>query len=228
MNGFDRRRSGGRRAEYGGRRATEHAHLAARMLADGEADDFADAKRRAAEHLGNPDSRDWPDNLTVLAAVIEQQRLFEPEESAERTRRKRRVALGAMRALRAFEPRLTGPVLYGTAFEHSPITLHLFCDESEAVSRWLIERKIKFSFHEEELKIGGRKTERYPLLATELEGEPIDLLVMPLVRLANPPMSPLDGAPSRRMSIDALERLLASPAADALHPEMAGIRLPPD
>ena len=228
MNGFDRRRSGGRRTDYGGRRATEHAQLAARMLADGEADDFAEAKRRAAEHLGSPDSRDWPDNLTVLAAIIDQQRLFEPADTAERTRRKRTVALGAMKALRVFEPRLTGPVLYGTAFEHSPITLHLFCDESEAVSRWLMERKIKFSFHEEELKVGGRKTERYPLLETELEGEPIDLLVMPLGRLAHPPMSPLDGAPSRRMGIDALERLLASPEAGALHADMAGLRLPLD
>ena len=197
------------------------------MLGDGEADDFADAKRRAAEYLGNADSRDWPDNLTVLAAVIEQQRLFDAEETVERIQRKRAVALTAMKALKGFEPRLAGPVLYGTAFEHSPVTLHVFSDEPEAVSRWLMERRIKFSFHEQELRVGGRKTERYPLLATELEGEPVDILVMPMARLIHAPLSPLDGAPSRRMSIEALERMLASPEAGGLHPELADLRLPP-
>ena len=226
MNG-GARRSGGRGTETGFRRTTELAQLAARILGDGEADDFAEAKRRAADYLGSPDSRDWPDNLTVLAAVIEQQRLFDAAETAERVRRKRAVALTAMKALKAFEPRLTGPVLYGTAFEHSPITLHVFCDEPEAVSRWLMERRIKFSFEEQELRIGGRKTERYPLLATELEGEPVDILVMPLARLIHAPLSPLDGAPSRRMSGDALERLLASPEAAGLHPELADLKLPP-
>lgn len=228
MKGFDRHRSCARGLGHGAKRSVELAQLAARMLADGEADDFADAKHRAAEYLGSPDSRDWPDNLTVLAAVIEHQRLFEPEETALRIRRKRAVALDAMKALRIFEPRLAGPVLYGTAFEHSAITLHVFADESEAVTRWLMERRIRFSFHEQELRLGGRKVERYPLLATELEGEPVDLIVMPSGRLAHPPLSPLDGAPSRRMGIDALAQLLSSPEAGGLHPDLADLRLPFD
>ncbi len=209
------------------RREIQLAQLAARMLCDGEAEDFGDAKRRAAEHFGLAQARELPDNLTVLAAVIEHQRLFEAEAVAERTGRLRAAALRAMRRLGDFLPRLVGPVLYGTPFEHSPITLHLFSDEAEAVNRQLFAWKIRFQIDGQTLRVGGRHTESYPMLITEFGQAALDLVVMPHARLAHPPLSPLDGAPYRRITPAALEALLDSPAAKGLLPDLASLGLPP-
>jgi hypothetical protein len=198
------------------RRFTLLAQAAARILMDGEADDFGDAKRRAAEYLGVSTSRDLPDNQTVLAAIIEHQRLFDQAATVERTERLRTVALKAMQRLLAFDPRLVGPVLYGTPFEHTPITLHLFSDEVEAVSRQLLEWKSRFRLEAQSRRVGGRNVESYPVLVTSFNGEALDLVVMPLVRLAHPPFSPLDGAPYRRLAVPGLAALLDSQAAGEL------------
>ena len=62
----------------------EVAQLAARFLADGEAEALGDAKRRAAERLGLWDTRDLPDNLAVMGAIVEYLRIFEADVAAGR------------------------------------------------------------------------------------------------------------------------------------------------
>ncbi|HMM77988.1 MAG TPA: hypothetical protein PJ986_19975 [Gammaproteobacteria bacterium] len=200
------------------RARSEIAQLAARLLIDGEAEDFGAAKRKAAEALGVHDQRALPDNRDVQAAIVDHQRLFEGEAIAARTRRLRAAALSAMRFFADFEPRLVGPVLHGTPFEHSAVTLHLFSDEAEGVVRWLLQHRIPYRLDEQIRRAGRRDSESYPVLETALGEVDFELVVMPRVRLQNPPLSPLDGAPYRRLDAAGLAALLASPAAGDVYP----------
>jgi hypothetical protein len=200
------------------RARTEIAQLAARLLIDGEAKDFGTAKRKAAESLGAHDQRVLPDNRDVQAAIIDHQRLFEGPEIAARTRRLRAAALEAMRFLADFEPRLVGPVLHGTPFAHSAVTLHLFSDEAERVVRWLLQHRIPYHLDEQTRRAGRRDNESYPVLETAMGEVDFELVVLPRVRLQNPPLSPLDGAPYRRLDAAGLAALLDSPAAGEVYP----------
>lgn len=201
-----------------GRERHEIAQLAARLLIDGEADDFGGAKRKAAAQLGAKDQRVLPDNLDVQAAIIEHQRLFERDEIEARTRALRSAALGAMRFFAEFSPRLVGPVLHGTPFAHSAVNLHLFSDELERVVRLLLQQRVPYRLDEQSRRTGRRESEAYPVLETSMGDVDFELMVLPLVRLQHPPLSPLDGAPYRRLDAEALAALLASPAAGDLYP----------
>ena len=205
----------------GDRARDEVAQLAARLLIEGEAEDFGAAKRKAAAQLGLRDQRALPDNLDVQAAIVDHQRLFESEEITARTRTLRTAALQAMQFLAAFEPRLVGPVLHGTPFAHSPVTLHLFSDEAERLVRLLLHHRIPYRLDEQTRRAGRRDSESYPVLLTAMGEVDFELVVMPLVRLQNPPLSPLDGAAYRRMDAVALATLLASPGAGDLYPPIA-------
>ena len=89
----------------------EIAQGAARLLVDGNAASFSDAKRKAAANLGYSDLRNLPDNLSVQSALIDYLRLFEGEVYVQRLDAMRRAALKVMRILESFSPRLVGPVL---------------------------------------------------------------------------------------------------------------------
>ena len=201
----------------------EIAQLAARLLADGEAEEMGEAKRRAAERLGLRDARELPDNLAVLGAIVEYQRLFESEEAPARLVALRGVALEAMRALTEFEPRLVGPVLYGTAFDHTPVTLHLYSDEPEAVVRRLLALRVSYHLGERSLRIGRDARESVMALETVLGDTPLELVVMSRQRLSNPPLSPLDGAPYRRLDAIGLGALLESPGAGEPLPDISAL-----
>jgi len=199
---------------------SELAQIAARLLIDGEADDFGAAKRKAAMQLGLHDQRALPDNLDIQAAIIDHQRLFEGPEIALRTRRLRQAALDAMRFFAEFEPRLVGPVLHGTPFAHTAVTLHLFSDEPERVVFTLLQHRIPYRLDEQIRRAGRRDSEAYPVLETAMGEVEFELVVMPCVRLQNAPLSPLDGAPYRRLDAAALTALLASPAAGDVYPSL--------
>ncbi len=192
------------------------AQAAARLLVEGLADDFGSAKRKAAVQLGLRDDRLLPDNRAVQAAIVEYQRIFEANELPERTERLRREALAAMRFLAPFEPRLVGPVLYGTPFEHNAVTLHLYADEIEACARFLLEHRIPYRLSDRSLRLNQRETETCTVFEVAMNGTEFELVVMPYARLVHPPLSPLDGAPYQRMASAELAALLAGERPGAL------------
>ncbi len=118
-------------------------------MADEGLHDFYAAKRKAAQHLGAPDTRNMPRNNEVEAALEEYQRLFQGEQQTQHLYALRTAALQAMHFLSAFNPRLVGSVLSGRAGQHADINLHLFADTPEEVSLFLMESHIPF---EESLK----------------------------------------------------------------------------
>lgn len=188
----------------------EIAHVAARMLVEGTAESFAEAKRKAAESLGLMHARKLPENMAVQAALIDYQAVFGGDAHRERIISLRRAALAALNALAAFEPRLVGPVLYGTACEYSPVTLHLYTDEVEAVIRHFHDLGMAYGLGETRLNTHGKQYAAFPSFEISEREVDFDIVVLPHGFLAHPPLSSLDGRPFRRATAATLEKLLAS------------------
>lgn len=199
-----------RQAHPGGPRAAL-AQLAARLLASGAVRSFGEAKRKAAAAIG-ADTRDaLPDNLSVLSALVDYQRLFDFDAVVRRNASLRRAALGAMRFLRDFEPRLHGPVLYGTTLPHSAVALHLFEDEAERVARYLLHHRIRF--HAGASAGAGRGApEAFPQFELCRDDVDFELTVLPRLRLRQRLQDPLSAQPYQYLDEAGLEALLAGDA----------------
>ena len=93
---------------------------AARLLYSGAAEEYMQAKEMAAASLG---AKAVPSNYEV---AVELDRLADEAEGGERQRRlveMRKTALGVMKNLRAFSPRLIGSVWRGTARRGSDVDI---------------------------------------------------------------------------------------------------------
>src|SRR5687767_1352350 len=111
------------------------AEEAARLIVEHGIQDFALAKRKAAERLGVRTSAGaLPSNAEIQERVVERQRIFEPNGRDERLVKMRSVATDVMEVLEQFRPKLVGAVLDGTATLNSAIELHVFSDSPEAVA----------------------------------------------------------------------------------------------
>ena len=186
----------------------EIANAAARLVAEGEAEQFAEAKLRAAQNLGLANSGNMPDNIEVQMALINYLHFYEGQILIDRLVKMRQAALTAMRFLQDFEPRLVGPVLYGSAVQHSAVTLHLYTDELESVTRFLFEEKIEYQLTDTTLKVSSRESLDFPtfiVLNQELEFE---LVVFPWSYYSHPPLSGLNGRRYRRADANAVQQLL--------------------
>ena len=110
------------------------AHEAARLMAESGIRDFHQAKRKAAERLGIHDDASLPRNREIEDALREYQRLFQGDAQAAGLRARRDAALRALEFFADFDARLVGPVLDGTADRYSPVALHLYTDDADAVA----------------------------------------------------------------------------------------------
>jgi hypothetical protein len=186
------------------------AQEAARIMSEQGIDDFLLAKRKAADRLGVGDASVLPKNTEIEAALSEYHRLFGANDHPTSLARLRRVALQAMQLLKEFEPRLVGPVLNGTASEHSEINLHLFADQPESVSMRLIENGIPYDVAERRLRYEPTRVISYPAYRFVAGKQPIDAVVFPIDGIRQSPASPVDGKPMRRGALADVEELLES------------------
>jgi hypothetical protein len=184
------------------------AQAAARLVCELGLDDYGQAKRKAAQQLGIDGEQALPDNVQVQAAVREYQRLFAARTQPRQLDALRRAALEAMAFLSAFQPRLVGTVLDGTADRHSVVTLHLFSDPPEAVAMFLAEQRIGFEHGEQRLRMDRLHTLLVPVLAITADGVGFDLVVLPEDGLRQAPLDPVGGRPMQRASRDQVARLL--------------------
>lgn len=184
------------------------AQEAARLMTEHGIQDFAAAKRKAAERLGLPTQRHLPTNLEIEQALITHQRLFRAGSQPAHLRRLRNTARQAMRLMVDFQPRLVGPVLTGTADAHSPVNLHLFSETPEQVDVFLMDRHIPHSWDERVVRLNADQQERYPVCRLVADEVTLEMTVFPPVGLRQPPLSPVDGRPMRRAAIDTVEQLL--------------------
>jgi hypothetical protein len=190
------------------------AQLAARLLVEGSTHSFGTAKRKAAAALAVTANEDLPDNLTLLAAIIDYQQIFDRSALALRNERLRRAALSAMRFLQDFAPRLHGACLYGTTFRYSAVDLHLFEDELERVTRHLINHRVQYQLGEALHNVRKQEPARYPTFALHREGVDFELTLLPRARLRQPLINPLNAAPYRYLDAAQLTALLTEHPGD--------------
>jgi hypothetical protein len=187
------------------------AQEAARIMAEHGVEDFLFAKRKAAERLGVVDAAVLPKNTEIEQALVEYQRLFDADNHPRSLERQRRAALATMRLLRAFDPRLVGPVLTGTATQHNDISLHLFADSPESVAIALIDHGIPHDVIERRLRMDAERIVSCPGVRFQAGEHAIEAMVFPRDGIRQSPCSPVDGRPMRRADRDELQALIDVP-----------------
>ena len=185
------------------------AQEAARLMAEHGIQDYEKAKRKAAERYGVYDGALLPRNVEIEAALASYQRLFGGREHEENLRRLREVAVKAMRLLSAFEPRLVGAVLRGTATAHSDVELHVFSESMEAVCIALLDRNVSYDVIGSENKpSSGRKTIS-PVMQFHVGVQTVNANVFSTAGMRQAPQSPVDGRPVERMALPTLVDLIS-------------------
>ena len=185
------------------------AQEAARLIADEGFKDFHAAKRKAAQRLGAPDTRNMPRNREIEEALLSHQRLFQAEAQAGNLRNLRLAALEAMRFFGDFRPRLVGPVLTGTAGVHADINLHLFADTPEEINLFLLEAGIPFQTSQRRYRFARDEWLEFPTFQFLAGDQPVELAVFPREGRREAPRSPVDGKPMRRADVAEVEALVA-------------------
>lgn len=185
------------------------AQATARLLHEGGPRDYGQARRKAARSLGIDDPRLLPDAGEIEEALREHVALFGGAGRERWLRAQRRAAREAMVFLARFQPRLTGPVLTGTADRHGAIELHLFAEPPEEVALFLADHGIRHRAGERRLRLDGERQVRVPTLAFSADDHEFELTVLPLDGLRQAPRDPLDGRPMPRAALPAVDDLLA-------------------
>ncbi|MFS8064127.1 MAG: hypothetical protein ACMG5Z_06015 [Luteimonas sp.] len=186
------------------------AHEAARLMAESGIRDFHQAKLKAAERLGIADDASLPRNREIEDALREYQRLFRGDAHAQGLRQRREAALRALAFFADFDARLVGPVLEGTADVYSPVALHLYTDDAEAVPRFLGDNLIPAELRTRRLRLDRERQEDVPVWLFSAEDLTFDLAVLPSDALRQAPLSGVDEKPMRRASAAQLQELLAA------------------
>ena len=184
------------------------AQESARLMSEHGIRDFHHAKLKAAERLGILDAQSLPRNLEIEQALRENQRLFLADSQPQLLRQRREAAVEAMRFLAAFEPRLVGAVLEGTADTHSAVCLHVYSDDPEAVGLYLHEHGVPIETQVRRLRYSRDEQPEYPVLLFAADGLPFDLTVLPRNALRQAPLDRADDRPMRRAALPQVEALL--------------------
>jgi hypothetical protein len=184
------------------------AQEAARIIVNHGVRDYRLAKQKAVERLGLSARGSLPGNPEIEDAVAEHLHIFGGESHEDRLRLMRTAALSAMELLAAYSPRLVGPVLSGTADEHSAINLHLFADSPEMVAMEIGDAGITFRPYERRLKSRRGQIETHAGFEFSHCSETIQATVFPVDGIRQAPMSPIDGRPMKRVDSNAVQELL--------------------
>lgn len=183
------------------------AQEAARIMVEGGSQDFLSAKRKAALHLGAEDTRNMPSNAEIEQALIEYQRIFRADTQPRILKNLRLEAIRAMEFFKPFRAKLVGPVLQGTADEHTPITLHLFANTSEEVGLFLLDYQVPYKLHDKRLRLGNEQQQEFPCYRFMAGQVQVEAIVLPANKPVAP-LSPVDGRPMRRASVADVQQLL--------------------
>jgi len=184
------------------------AHEAARLMALTGMDDYGQAKRKAARQLGIVDEAMLPRNEEIHAALRGYQRLFQGRSQPQALRKRREVAAQALAFFADFSPRLTGPVLDGTADAHSPIVLHLHAEDGDEVARFLMESDIPADTRTVTVRLDKKRTLDVPEWHFMADDVPFELKVLPLSALHQAPLSAFDDKPAPRATAAQVRGLL--------------------
>jgi hypothetical protein len=173
--------------------------------------DFALAKRKAAERVGlRPSAGGLPSNAEIQAQLVQRQRIFEAGTHDGRVVRLRAIAADVMHALHPFRPKLVGSVLDGTATSNSTIEIHVFSDAPEAVAGALESERLHPRDHQRRYRFAGDVAQLIPGFELAVDGALLEVMVFPERASAHAPLSPVDGKPMRRASRSAVIAMLGA------------------
>ena len=134
------------------------AAVAARIIVESELTDWALARRKAATELGlAAHGIPLPSDEQIIGEIKRYHALYGGETWAARLRAQREFALEAMGELRAFKPRLVGPVAEGWAHAGSEVRIEVTPDNPKALEYRLIELGVEFEPHQ--TRDGGTQLE---------------------------------------------------------------------
>lgn len=200
----------GKKTEFNSERARQLvAQEAARLIVDQGMRDYRAAKIKAADKLGLRGHGSLPGNAEIEAAVGDHHKIFGGEAHAAFLDVLREAALSAMRLLDDFEPRLVGPVLNGTADDHSAVNLHVFADAPETVALSLAEQGFTYRSYERRLKSRQGRVDTYAGFRFLHAEACIEATVFPFDGIRQAPISPIDGRPMQRADRKTVAGLLA-------------------
>jgi hypothetical protein len=186
----------------------EVAAEAARILATEGQHNYHVAKKKAAERMGVSERLALPSNLEVKDALLTYQALYGGQAHQENIDRLRRCAAQAMQLLDAFQPRLVGSVLDGTANSHSRVALHVFIDAIETLVLFLLERGIAYDQQQRQIRWFNGGHRMVQVVVFELQDVEVEMTVFEPLHLRQSPPSPIDGRPQRRAGLAEVEILL--------------------
>lgn len=171
--------------------------------------DYAEAKRKAAQRLGIGihDEALLPRNSDIEQALRERLALFDRGRQPDRLHRLRLAAIEAMEFFRGFDPRLVGSVLDGTADDHSPVALHVFSDEPDAIGHFLADNRIPFDREDRRLRLDARReiiAQAFLFMAGTV---PFDVTSLPLDGLRQAPLDRNGQRPMARASLARVREL---------------------
>lgn len=192
------------------------AEEAARIISEQGVSDFKLAKYKAAERCGLREFRNLPGNDEIEAALRHRQRLFGGARHQSHLRQLRESACIAMKNLASFHPRLVGPVLTGSATEHSDIQLHLFTDYDESLQFFLEARGIACALGQKRFRLRSEEYGYQAIYRFSVSGASFEAAVFALDGLRQSPRSPVDGQPMQRAALHEVEALLQEAEDTAL------------
>lgn len=204
-----RRRQNG--SALGGNLARERvAEEAARLMIEQGIRDFATAKRKAAERLHLSSHGALPTNAMIESRLAARQRIFEAEDHGVRLSHLRMTALQVMKALSAFEPRLVGTVLAGTATINPLIELHTFSDNPELVATTINDSGWDYRAVERRSRFNKNISVRVPAYRFTVADCEVRVEVYMEDGIRQAPLSPVDQSPMRRAGAKTVAALLNS------------------
>jgi hypothetical protein len=126
---------------------------AARLMYERVETEYFTAKRKAAQRLcrGNVKPGDLPSNAEIREQIQVFARIHEGERRTEDLRDMRLAALGMMRLLRPFRPRLIGSVMTGHVRKGSDIDLHVFTNSAALITDLLEKEGYQYDLERKQI-----------------------------------------------------------------------------
>lgn len=180
------------------------AQQAAKLIAEHGIRDYQLAKRKAADQLGLDIKSSMPRNDEIELALREYQQLFDAQKTASRLDTLRASAIECMQLFAEYDPLLTGRIVQGTATAHTPITLHIFCDNPRIIATLLMDKEIEFDASEKRLRVNNEVYNDYPCFLFNYKDNKIELLVLPHQLQRQAPLSKENAKPMKRLNLSHL------------------------
>ena len=184
------------------------AQDAAKIIATEGVRDYQRAKNKASSRFAKHYHGALPSNFEIEQALTSFHNTFQPNHT-EILFHLQQTALQVLQILNDFSAFLVGPVLEGTANEHSPISIHAYSDTVEDVIETLQNEFGKVAIEERRYTLN--KEDIYcPTLTFIQDNSSIEVTVFTLRQKSQVPKSKTLNRSIRRANLKTLTELLST------------------